>query len=452
MKYDRDEIRIKNAFDTIQTPEYDIFSAVGKKMEKSPVVYKKALTALIAGCLCMAFAIGVAAATIPSFHKLLSMIGPDMASILQPLEISSEDNGIKMEAVAAMNDDETAVFYLTLQDLTGDRIDKTLYLRPGDYSFTDTINYGWEIVNYDPTTKTATLRMLASGMAGLNGKKVTFSLGPFIGKRQSDTVNTGISLANIPRVSASETVNCHIKGLEGGDYEEFIEDGAIKILRPDQMNLSLPNINFVHISNVGFIDGRLHIQIERSDHGLDGEEYLYLADSQGNPLHNLKDYTYGEIIFGTDESGDPVQGSKYKEYIFDIKNLNLNKTVLAGDFVTNENYITGNWKTTFKIQSVKAIKTSECNIKLDTWTINKISLSPMGIVLKGVNSSNEQKTLPLTPITILVNMTDGSTETYKSLTGYDNSTGLVEVNFTPSLPLEVSKVKSITINGTTIDF
>lgn len=447
MNYDDDEIMIKKALDTIRTPEYDIAAEVEKKINKTPITFKRIITISAAACLCMALTVCVAAATIPSVNRLLAVVSPEIASMLQPLEMSSEDNGIKMEVIAAMNDDETAVFYLTLQDLTGDRIDKTLYLL--DYSFTDANSYGWEIINYDDTTKTATLRMLSSGLEGLNGKKVTFSLNSFIGKRTFDTVDTGINLADIPKVPHSETIIYDRDSIGGGD-EEFAAGG--RILKPDKIKLPVPTINFVHISNMGFIDGRLHIQTKRTDNGLDGQEHLYLADLQGHPLDAFEDYTCGTIDFGTDESGNTKKGFNYREYIFDVKNLNLNETKVMGDFVANENHITGNWETTFKIQSVKQIKTSECDIKFDTWTVNKISLSPMGIVLKGVNASNEQKTLPLTPVTILVNMADGSTQTYKSLTGYEQGTGLIEVDFMFSLPLDISKIKSVTINGTIIDF
>ena len=41
--------------------------------------------------------------------------------LLQPLEIACKDNGIKMEVLGAMNDDEMALFTITMKDLVGDR-------------------------------------------------------------------------------------------------------------------------------------------------------------------------------------------------------------------------------------------------------------------------------------------------------------------------------------------
>ena len=58
------------------------------------------------------------------FCNLLSIVSPDFALLLQPIEIACEDNGIKMEVVGAMNDDEMKVIYITMKDLVGDRIDE----------------------------------------------------------------------------------------------------------------------------------------------------------------------------------------------------------------------------------------------------------------------------------------------------------------------------------------
>ena len=74
------------------------------------------------------FSVGVGAAYIPSINNLLSIVSPKTALKLEPIESSSEDDGIKMEVVAAMSDEEMAIIILRMQDLTGNRIDETLDL------------------------------------------------------------------------------------------------------------------------------------------------------------------------------------------------------------------------------------------------------------------------------------------------------------------------------------
>jgi hypothetical protein len=61
-----------------------------------------------------------------------------------------------MNVVAAMNDDEMAVIYVTMQDLTGNRIDESLDIY--DYSLSSAHIFNSQLVHYDKATKTATLR------------------------------------------------------------------------------------------------------------------------------------------------------------------------------------------------------------------------------------------------------------------------------------------------------
>jgi len=72
----------------------------------------KWIPTIIAACLCLIFAVPVFAATAPSFTALLSKLGPKYKNQLQSINIVSENNGIKMEVVASMNDGETVIIYL----------------------------------------------------------------------------------------------------------------------------------------------------------------------------------------------------------------------------------------------------------------------------------------------------------------------------------------------------
>jgi hypothetical protein len=446
MNYDSDEKIIKNVFDTVQTPQYDIIMEVEKKIkkQKSPMGFKRVISAAFAVCLCFMVSVGVMAKTIPSFNNLLSVVAPEIAVMLQAVELTSEDNGIRMEVVGAMNDDEMAVIYLTMQDLTDNRIDKTFDIY--DYSLTGLHTFNCQMINYDKTTKTATLRMEANGGEKLNGKKVSLRIDSFLSnKRTFDAVKTGINLSEVPTVNTSQTVSLDMNNIPGGGgdlFEEFQAQGIIKVLKTDQMNLTLPKIDFMHISNIGYINGRRHIQTKWLGDGVDDHGYLYFADMSGNKL----DINPSNIYFGVDESGNTKYGSDYVEYIFDVNNINLNQVKLMGHFVSNGNYITGNWNTTFKIQFVGEEKQTDCNIKFGTWFANSISVSSMGVTLIGSGEGNDSQ-----KITVRVNMIDGSIQTFESARSYSDN-GEVKLKFPSSLPLDVSKLKSVTVDGVNITF
>jgi hypothetical protein len=291
MKYDFDEMIIKNAISTIQTPEYDIISEVEKEIQKkkSPWHFKRAVPAALVICLCLMLSIGAMAATIPSFNNLLSMVSPDIALLLQPIEIACEDNGIKMEVVGAMNDDEMAVIYITMKDLVGDRIDETLDIY--DYRLTGTYISTCQMVHYDETTKTATLRMQANGGKKLNGKKVSFQVESFLSDQLTfDKVETSINLSDVKEVKDSQTIplvtSSNISGGGGGDlFDELQSQGIIRVLTPDQKKITLPKIDFMYISNIGFIDGRLHIQTKWVGDGIDDHGDLHFVDTAGNSIY-----------------------------------------------------------------------------------------------------------------------------------------------------------------------
>src|SRR5699024_5692890 len=125
-----------------------------KLKQKSSIINKKQpLKIAMVTCICIMLSVGVLAATVPSFNEIVSIVSSDIASILQPIEMTSEDNGIKMEVVAAYNDDEMAVIYITMQDLTGDRIDESLDLY--NYTLSEGALFNSQIIGYDEETKTA---------------------------------------------------------------------------------------------------------------------------------------------------------------------------------------------------------------------------------------------------------------------------------------------------------
>ncbi|WP_129600385.1 DUF4179 domain-containing protein [Anaerophilus nitritogenes] len=443
MNYDSDEKIIKSALSTVHTPEYDIAIEVEKKI-KSPKSYINLKRVIpLAVSLCIVFSVGVMADAIPSFQKLLSIVSTDIGLLLQPVKKISEDQGIKMEVLGAMNDDEMAVIYFTMKDLTGNRMDKTLDIY--EYSLNGANIFNCQIIDYDEITKTATLRMQANGGEKLNGKKVSLRIGSFLSdKKTFDKVDTGIKLSDIKVANLSQMIALdmsHISGGGGNLYKEFKQKEVIDVLKTDQMNISFPKIDFVYISNIGYIDGKLHIQTKWVGDGVDDHGYFYFVDDLGNEI----DIKSANIHFGTDEVGNTKYGSDYIEYIFDVEDIDVDKLKLMGYFVTKGNYVEGNWETTFKIQSVGKKKEKDCNVQLDNGVINRICLSTMGITLLGRGESED-----LDNITVSVNMIDGSVQTFDSMMSYSENKDM-KIKFVSSEPLDISKVQSIMINDTIIN-
>jgi hypothetical protein len=382
---------------------------------------------------------GVGAARIPSFNNLIANVSPEIALMLQPIEIISENEGIKMEVVAAMNDSEMAVIYVTLQDLTGNRIDETLDLY--DYSITGAQMFNSQIVNYDETTDTATLRIRGNGGENLNNRKVNFRISSFLSDKQTFKFAVNANLSEITS-NSPKTVPLDMDSVLGGGgklYQKLEKQGTIQILKPNETEITLPEIKFMHISNMGIIDNRLHVQAKWNKDNIDEHGYFYFVDKLGNEIHP------SSINFGTDEAGHTTYGNEYEEYIFDANSVDLQEQELFGHFVTNRKYTTGNWNATFKMKSVQDEINRFLNQKFGTWSSNSVSISPLGVTLYGKGKFNDS-----TNIEVSAKMTDGSLQTFDSMTNYSDNEE-IKVKFLAPLPIDLSKVKSIIVNGTEID-
>ena len=73
---------------------------------------------------------------------------------MQPINLVSESDGSKLEFLGAMNDDDSTVIYLILQNLTKGRINETLDIYNFTLSGARALNM--RVIDYNEETHTAT--------------------------------------------------------------------------------------------------------------------------------------------------------------------------------------------------------------------------------------------------------------------------------------------------------
>ena len=96
-------------------------------------------------------------ATSPGLAQQLAVLGRQTLSFLQPVNQVSEADGIRMEVLASMRSEDTAVVYLTLRDTTGQgRIQENTQL--WNYHLEGASFAHAEQVDYDPETGSAMFR------------------------------------------------------------------------------------------------------------------------------------------------------------------------------------------------------------------------------------------------------------------------------------------------------
>lgn len=128
-----------------------------RKCDNKVYLFRKPAIALVSICLCLFLSIPALAATVEPIYRLMYMVSPTVTQFFMPVQKSDEDKGIKMEVVSAYIHDNVAEIYITLQDLTEQRIDETTDLYDG-YSINRPFDSSahCERVGYDESTKTFT--------------------------------------------------------------------------------------------------------------------------------------------------------------------------------------------------------------------------------------------------------------------------------------------------------
>lgn len=297
-----------------------------------------------AACLCLVFCLAVPAmaASIPAAYELLYAVSPATAQFFKPVELSCEDNGIRMEVTAAYIHDDTAQIYITMQDLEDTRVDETMDLFDSYAIHTPFACTGHcDLAGYDPDTRTATFLITIQqwNKQEITGDKLTFSVREFLsGKETWQGVLTGVSLEDAAENAAAQTVEP--RGLSGDDRLAAAETQIV--LQPAG-DLASPT-DGVTLTAMGYVDGRLHVQVHYAD--------ILTTDNHGS-LSLLHRKSGQMLSCATSVAFFDEEGTgSYEDYIFpDVPADALGDYALYGEFVTSSGPVKGNWSVTFLLEN-----------------------------------------------------------------------------------------------------
>ncbi|MEA4964523.1 MAG: hypothetical protein VB055_01705 [Oscillospiraceae bacterium] len=314
--------------------------AAASRKGRPAAPWSKPLAALLAVALCLTLTVPVLAATVDPAYALLYQVSPALAQMFRPVRESDENQGIRMEVVSAHIYDSTAEIYITMQDLTGDRIDGTTDLydsysinRPFDSSAS------CQRVAYDESTKTVTFLVTITqwGTQAIDGDKITFSVREFLSHK---THAAGVTIPVDLTGSATATQTVNPFGY-GGNFP--LSHEAL-VLVPGEAVTDSP-ADGIDVTAIGFIGDQLHVQIalqnrlETDNHG-----FLYLLDQDGTRIDSS-----GNVYFTS--RSEQADGTDYCEYVFDVPRAEIGNYTLYGDFISAGMRTTGNWSVTFPLES-----------------------------------------------------------------------------------------------------
>lgn len=348
---------------------------------------KKRWIPILAGVLILSFAFAGIAMEIP--QKLLALLEPVNQAVVQ--------NGIELKVISAMADEDSMVIMYSLKDLEQNRITRNTSVDEFDLSNVSTL--GTYQIDFDEETQTGLFCMAGNNGSNMKGQQVTLSIDSLSNHATND-YPTNLSIAEllkeqdqpadnfIPNDQEERSKRWNSQSQSGGEYQEEMNENDPNVLRRDVWSLPYPGLPWLIITNGGFQDGWLHLQIRYAPETMNQNYgYLYIAGQDGNqieyPVLNQKiGDTHEEYMIRLDEQAD-------------LENL-----YLAARFTSTEEPIRGPWSTTFKIEGVKT-KSWETNLTTGGLQINRITLSPLGVTIYGTGEPSDSLILKRTDQTMI---------------------------------------------------
>ena len=310
------------------------------KTRKKPI--KRMIVIAAAIILCVVITTPVLAATVNPVYELVYKISPGLAQMLKPVQMSCEDNGIRMEVLSASVYENEAAIYISLQDLTDqNRIDGTTDLFDSYYINRSFDSFAsCQIVSFDKETNTATFLINITQANGreIGSNKITFGFREFISKKSRfEGELSELDLSKAVEVKDTFTPEW-FRGASGTDSDlDALTD--TKCLVPVVGGIVSP-VDGVTVTNMGFIDDKLHIQVYYEDiMNFDNHGYITLYDKSGEKAE------YFDVSFFDDK-----EIGSYDEIIYDITPDEINNYTPFGEFITCRNKTEGFWQVTFSLE------------------------------------------------------------------------------------------------------
>ncbi len=309
---------------------------------------KKAICIVAAVVVVFSMAVTAFASVNPGANNMICSVSPALAKAIYPVNKSCERSGIKLTVLSAVNDSRSVHVYFTLEDIEGkNRVNERL-----DFCDTYTVDgptaFHIEFISYDKSTGKALYCMSGSGTSRMTGKVNRFSFTELMyNKKIYSWYNTGFDLT-------AALADADIVPMS--DYDSYSKIELDTVLLPDVMDIPLKK-DVVSVSNIGFIDGRLHIQTKWNksfdNHGRialheKGKEFgeEKIADIQ------MQQYIYTEEDI---RNTGVNRFQKHIEYVFDISPKDLGKYDLWAEIIADGGFIKDKWQVNFRLAQADKI-------------------------------------------------------------------------------------------------
>jgi len=304
----------------------------------------------------------------------------------------SEYDGIVIKLISAIYDENVLRIFAAVTDTTGDRLGESIDFTSWVLSQGD--GGGISVIDYNHETKTATIMLTSLGSDHQGSASLTVN-GLTVGRELLvDLPESNIDAVELLKRTAPVTVSQDDVWLRGGSARNDSSNELFKksrLLESDELNIPFDNAAMFSISNIGFVDGRLHIQTKAALSGTAlvhgyfinikflnaAKETVYEPAAWINFVADGK-YAYAEY------AGEPHD--EYSEMIYDdiTSPEQLNGLTVAIDCMKSPKIIEGHWEFAFTVPEKVTTEfyiNREIPINGEKMKIGMISLSPLGITI-----------------------------------------------------------------------
>lgn len=343
-----------------------------------------------------------------------------------------EDQGIKVRVLSALSDDLWGKFYISVQDVEGDRLNEYLTLEgrlqtgvaPPPESDKPvsvfSMNSKFDLVSYDPESRTALLYVdaLFFGDAQPSGNSLLTLTGmstreSYMNAETSCAAVTSEMLKSLPLGAGDETMFGPDELDQFGLTEAILPANRV-VLAPEQNPMPLEGTEDMWISSMGFAeDGRFHIRLGFADGVAPKrtEEWPCMFFSglfDDDPEGDWKSVCYETLVPGGMDILFPLV------HVDDLEALKGCKANFYGQYTRPGIDIEGSWEIDFRSEYFPST-VLDWTGELSRRQISKVTLSPMSVTM----NSNDSGLFSTT--TLYAVRQDGTTVAAKPGTGsYDN--------------------------------
>jgi hypothetical protein len=484
--FDKNEQDIHDALSQITVDASKLAGQVKRRLKEeipctAPRRVRWSMSAVAALVMSVMLVVAAAAAILGGFDWFIKKFNPSFGEIVEPVEAYCEDQGIRMEVIGAQKYDNMAVIYLSLQDVSGqNRLTEQTDFQDG-FSVkmstqaqkeakgqTDEIaasfGCGQKMLYFDEKTNTIyyEFNITADADSPLSDP---LELGSFLIYFDERSYEEPVSIS-LSDIKEAETVSIRGGQIWGGsDLPDDLIWGRGSSDLPDdldELTWVLAPGNYAPmphgeadqwISNIGIINGKLHVQIGKvfgkefgsNDASLalvtpDGKiiQTDYELDLLGNGDHRLLD-------LGKNDFGDAVY--KYQEAIFSVNTEKLDGYTLyySGSVYSG---VEGRWKVAANLSDTsRKMRILTNDIPVEGHLFEHITLSPLGLQVIGSYTGEE---CMASEMSVAVETADGVILLEGGGGSHNSQKQTFNLHWNTEVPLDVATVTAVIINGTRI--